>query len=825
MHQINKPNVTLSIPTPSAVGTSGWFRKANKLTEVRGTVATTDFLNAVMGELKHFIEAAGIVLDKTSQTQLIAAVSAWSEFAGMISDVADTGSVSTAHQRVVVGSSNSTASGPRAVVVASSFGVATGSCSFCGGVGGCTAGGTYTAIIGSLSSTVYGTNSAIAGSNSCSCVTGSSANRFIGGSDTCVIGATSDMAAILASDSCSCTGNINEFVAASAGCVVGGSRAAIIASFNDSTVDGSVAAALATDNAVVDGNVSAAIASESVFLGGDGSSTLASEGLTADGVDAQNNGLRCAMVACYGDPAGQAITALGVTEAVSLASYAPQMADGQRLAIVASDESLIADGTDCLIAASIDASIDTSGGQAAIVASQNVDITSDGVANAVMASINDGAGSPVISGTAAACAIIGCIGVVGVTGQGSAAMACRTGLGTGPVVSGDASAAIASDGQFDIQADNTMVVCSSAPAAAATISSTYANSMVFLSTGGGTTPSLYQTIRLEAGPGINPANHGDIYSDGVVGAGNADVAECFENAADGTLDVGSIVAHAEGDARLSRKGDRVLGVVSLKPAFLGNAAPLHWAGLIEQDDWGLPVLTYADHVRWKAIPAKQQRVFKRAIAWDPQEASDIEEEVPYVRWEATGELEAYQGRVADMSVDPPSDAFWYRVKGLVHYPAIAKYVGLLEDAPSLRPATVTKYVVELDPIEISVARKGYDGPEADAGPEEDWPADAEKYVHTANATAADVDLELHNSGSYEPRFMRRDEWTTVALLGQVRVRTDATVSPGDYIVPGDVAGQGTSSTTAGAGRPLEALKVLSPYDAGRGYAIVWCLVG
>lgn len=58
------------MPTPNTPGTPGWFAHGNG-TSVPYTVLTSDWANAVQAELVNTIEAAGLTLDKTDQTQLL----------------------------------------------------------------------------------------------------------------------------------------------------------------------------------------------------------------------------------------------------------------------------------------------------------------------------------------------------------------------------------------------------------------------------------------------------------------------------------------------------------------------------------------------------------------------------------------------------------------------------------------------------------------------------------------------------------------------------------------------------------------------------------
>ncbi|NIM15081.1 MAG: hypothetical protein GTO45_24220 [Candidatus Aminicenantes bacterium] len=70
----------------------------------------------------------------------------------------------------------------------------------------------------------------------------------------------------------------------------------------------------------------------------------------------------------------------------------------------------------------------------------------------------------------------------------------------------------------------------------------------------------------------------------------------------------------------------------------------------------------------------------------------------------------------------------------------------------------------------------------------------------------------------EPRSERPKEWTLVGLLGQVYVRCDDTVKPGDFVKSGS-KGIGTMSEEK---TKLRAMKVTKAFDGN--YAIVYCLL-
>ena len=78
-------------------------------------------------------------------------------------------------------------------------------------------------------------------------------------------------------------------------------------------------------------------------------------------------------------------------------------------------------------------------------------------------------------------------------------------------------------------------------------------------------------------------------------------------------------------------------------------------------------------------------------------------------------------------------------------------------------------------------------------------------------------------GEYIRRTSRPDEWTAVALVGQVRVRIGSGVAVGDFLEAGhdDCA----VASVAPLGRPVEVMEIVTEYDAAKGYGVALCLVG
>lgn len=84
---------------------------------------------------------------------------------------------------------------------------------------------------------------------------------------------------------------------------------------------------------------------------------------------------------------------------------------------------------------------------------------------------------------------------------------------------------------------------------------------------------------------------GNIAYDGALSSPAADYAELFELAVPGVpMAPGVLVALDDtGKAQIAEAGDDVIGVSTLAPSMLGNAAPLNWSGRYLVDEWGVPL--------------------------------------------------------------------------------------------------------------------------------------------------------------------------------------------------------------------------------------------
>lgn len=100
------------------------------------------------------------------------------------------------------------------------------------------------------------------------------------------------------------------------------------------------------------------------------------------------------------------------------------------------------------------------------------------------------------------------------------------------------------------------------------------------------------------------------------------------------------------------------------------------------------------------------------------------------------------------------------------------------------------------------------------------PADAERWMSRDPVRNPAFDP----SQAYSPRQARPDQWTCVALLGQVRVRIGPDVEEGDYLTPG-LDGCAVGTLARPDGRPVEVMEITTPYNPVTGYGVALCLVG
>lgn len=264
------------------------------------------------------------------------------------------------------------------------------------------------------------------------------------------------------------------------------------------------------------------------------------------------------------------------------------------------------------------------------------------------------------------------------------------------------------------------------------------------------------------------SKHGTLELDNATVLAGADYAEYFPNATEEVIPPGSLVARQGKTVRLARPGDRVLGVVSAAPSVVGNAAGLSWSGAKLRDEWGALVYEEREVCRFEITEVQQIEHCRFKVV----EAGPKGKKVVKHR---------FKGPVSKCPIDIPASAERYLVATPV---VVYRYHGPVSKCP----------------VEI--------------------PADAKRWISRDPVRNPDYDP----SRPYVARRHRPDQWTAVALLGQVRVRIGKGVEEGDYLTPGaDGCALGTLARPDG--RPVEVMEITTPFDAARGYGVALCLVG
>lgn len=550
------------------------------------------------------------------------------------------------------------------------------------------------------------------------------------------------------------------------------------------TANAGPAAHIAGDGNVADGLFAASLAGDGCTVGAAGKNNAAA----VAALDSQAIGERSAVIA------SDKVDATGHCSAViaSGRTNSAQVASGAGAVVMASTDSSGGSTDPCTVA----------GDNAAVIASDRCDVGAGGDVSAVLASYRSStqAGHSAVIASALAS-----------TGGSESAVIASTPDGPGVIseTSGQVGAVIASmGGKAQSTAGKALVGACEDSIASGESSVVLASEGVEVGTnyavgGGRTAAALGATTGADRNLTWRIESiSGDIYSDGVVGAGAADYAEAFENVTPGSaLPVGSLVARTGRKVRLATTGDEILGVVSANPAICGNSAPLDWQGRYQRDAFG----------------------------------KFLTESVAFVRWPATFEQRARVPAAESYSILYRDDA------GALHEMTLTAWLALPVDARPLGRVTLsTVPVVGSSPmfdgplanlpafaatfpgvvVYKEQTRAGYSGPRSSAP--SPIPSDAvsftvEQRVETGTAT----------NQAYTPRHKRPLEWTVVGFLGQLAVKVDATVAADDDVVPGSTAGLGTkaaNATVARAARALKCLEIQSAFQSGRGYAVALCLV-
>lgn len=314
------------------------------------------------------------------------------------------------------------------------------------------------------------------------------------------------------------------------------------------------------------------------------------------------------------------------------------------------------------------------------------------------------------------------------------------------------------------------------------------------------------------------------YFDDVADFGAADLAEFFENVEIGQLPAGRLVARVGRKVKLAGAGDRVSGVVSAAPMVCGNAAPLAWKGRHARDEFGARILEEHRWIHWPettqpsaarvaaraAVAAARATVHEASEAVQGARVTQADQErhlrTPSIRFHAAKGKRQKEAALAALAV---ADAAMRSEIAERLATAIEAYTRAEEQLDAAKAA--------LKPVrrDVEVVRAGFHGLERNAPTP--IPDAARRWTVQAPRVSDDYDP----SREYVSRRDRLDEWTAVALTGQVRVAVDASVEVDDTLVaaPGGIGTKGKPK-----GKTIEVMEIVQAFDAAKGYAIALCLV-
>lgn len=582
---------------------------------------------------------------------------------------------------------------------------------------------------------------------------------------------------------------------------------ALIAS-QTSRADGAAAACIASLTGRASGALSATLAAAAAVASGTNS-------LVAAALDSDATGTRTAVIASNNSDATTGTDAACLAATQSLAS-------GVSSAVVASDTST-ASGISAAVVASDTA---TASGDKSLVGASNSS-TASGAESAVLASES----SQATQVNSAALANGGSAGDLTTVQKPRSLIATSIGARIATAVAAGHATLLSS--QWCELADDFVIAAGYGPEAESASDGTDW-------TYNGTNQHLTFKIDTTIGRG---------YFDDVADFAAADYAEFFENAQPGEIPVGSLVARAGRKVRLAQPGDRICGVVSATPTIAGNSSGLHWAGKFATDEWGRTPIDMVPLVRWPAITRPSAaRVAAETAAEDARLAFVAAVDAALCAGQITEDQRKHCEALAAELSDawkallpwrlprhknprrvPENEGQWQhyeRAQAACNATDVtmrAEVEARVASALAAVKAAEAQWLADRQAAkalaqDVEEVRAGYDG-RIDRAPSP-VPADAEHRVQSFRRLADGYDARR----DFTPRRDRPDEWTCVGLVGQVRVRIDASVSVDDLIATGP-DGIGTKAKKEPKGRPVECMEIVSPFDAARGYGVALCLVG
>jgi len=838
MQRIKAADSVAVLPPPTGAEVPGFFSNGPP-----GTIADDDWFNGVQEELAYIIETiGGGVLSEADLTQVGEVVRG---VRAILAFTATSGIVSTPDTRAVIASTLSNVINTLCAVIASTACVATGG------------GGAGPALVG--------------GSTGCSA---NGTNSFVGGSSSVTV--SGDTSAILAGGLSTLVSGDESAALAARGSTVSSFLHGLVAACLDVTVSGTRAAGIASDDLTVSGSHSAAIASQGPFdLDADFSVALGAIDALFDAGEAHQAAIACtdadigagfsAVIASKFALAGiLTATQCFVAASEGESGAAPAGASGDNTAVIACKAAL-GDASNAAGAESARMGCGkgiTSGTRAVSVASD--DDLNQGI-NALCAATDDG---NIAAGVTEA-AIIG-VDNARVAGDRAVGLGgVKWELGDDDAVAGgwaSGGPAIVFNGtnqnlqfRFDLPNGNLHLT-----------NTTILGSPDFAESFENLAPGVLPVGALVSKDGakVRLAVEGDTWIRSV------SANPCIVGNAAPNAWVGKIARDKWGRVELEsvdyvkwddwrRKGIR-WPAVEARAGFDGTLEEA--AGMEIPADARLyqVALEPLEVVRWierKTVPAYDGPLIMVPIP-PPAGVSQfyvkllaLPKRRSCVRWPAIPGLKAYHGPTADAPLERaawPEGSRIYevgRTEARVTWPEIvasAAYTGPLVGSPEPPAALLRPPVVfELERIE------SYNGPTsgapiatpadrvrwpADQALEafeglvsaaplavEDWPASAElwtvsEWTRNLPKTAPDYDP----AAQYVPRLERPEEWTTVALVGQVPIRVDDRAAAGDYLEASAVPGVARVSPAVTS---LEVMRIDEAFDEELGYAIAWVLIG
>jgi hypothetical protein len=289
--------------------------------------------------------------------------------------------------------------------------------------------------------------------------------------------------------------------------------------------------------------------------------------------------------------------------------------------------------------------------------------------------------------------------------------------------------------------------------------------------------------------------NGDVNADGAFTGGGADYAEYFEweDGNPNSEDRSGLAVVLVGDKiREAQEGEIPFGVISANPSIVGDADIDQWKGKYLRDDFGAYVREPYEVVEWEeVIPAVTE---KTPRTWDKPVMIEVEEPVPAVTSQKAIINDEGEAEIVEVEIEPATTKMVEvqkveTVEEMVNVPEQIVEGVLIPEHEELqeveKPVFETSVVVDqqgnpvVDEVEIEAEKTIKHSYEADKVPEGvSVPEDATR-INNENGqplTRRVLNADYDESFEYIPRS-ERPEWSTVGLMGKLRLRKGQPVAP------------------------------------------------